>query len=241
MTTVTCWLRWADRSNWLTWTTLGSMSGSTLAAYTLATLQLGPRAERPGSPYADNAVAGPVADRIAELSDGNFLVAGLTARTYGLYDELAVDRAALSFTATVDAAMREYLHRLHPVAGVRAETLLTALAFAETPGIPADRWADRGPGAWEPGTSRWLTSPSLPGHQRQVFWCSRFSSDGQSVVFRLFHQALNDTLRHARSEVAAPASDERTLIPLSPRSAARPVGRVALFAALASPHAARAG
>ena len=69
-----------------------------------------------------------------------------------------------------------------------------------------------------------------------------FSSDGQSVVFRLFHQALNDTLRHARSEVAAPGEDERTLT-----SAFASVGRQTewdappyLLRSLAT-HAARAG
>lgn len=149
-----------------------------LAAYTLATLQLAGD-ERPGSPYADNAVAGPVADRIAELSDGNFLVAGLTARTHGLYDELAVDRAALSFTATVDAAMQEYLHRLHPVAGVRAETLLTALAFAETPGIPADLWqtAVRALGARNVEVA---DLAQFARHQRQTFWCSHSARTGRA-------------------------------------------------------------
>ena len=92
-----------------------------LAAYAQATLQLPSNAKRPDSPYADDAVARIVAGRIAELSDGNFLVAGLTARGHGLYDEKAVDPARLSFTATVDAAMREYLQRLSPVTGVSAE------------------------------------------------------------------------------------------------------------------------
>ena len=61
------------------------------------------------------------ADRIAALSDSNFLVTGLTARTHGLYDEAALDPAALSFSPKVVDAMREYLKRVSPVGDVSAE------------------------------------------------------------------------------------------------------------------------
>ena len=112
-----------------------------LTAYALATLQL-EGDERDGNPYADMNAARPVAERIAELSDRNFLIAGLTARAHGLHDQHAADPASLSFTATVDAAMREYLQRLPPIADVPAEAALTALAFAEAPGIPLELWQD---------------------------------------------------------------------------------------------------
>jgi len=52
-----------------------------LIAYTLATLQLR-GSERLDSPYRDEVVAGPVAQRIAELAEPNFLVAGLVARSW---------------------------------------------------------------------------------------------------------------------------------------------------------------
>src|SRR6185295_1065113 len=50
-----------------------------LQAYASATLQL-IGDERPGNPYEQQSKAGPVARRIAELAQGNFLVAGLEAR-----------------------------------------------------------------------------------------------------------------------------------------------------------------
>jgi hypothetical protein len=66
-----------------------------LTAYTLAMLQLAGD-ERPGNPYTDDEVATPAARRIATLADGNFLKAGLTARTRGLYDEKPANPATIS-------------------------------------------------------------------------------------------------------------------------------------------------
>ena len=97
-------------------------------------------AERPGNPYAEHAVAAPVARRIAALAERNFLIAGLIARSHGLYDTAAVTRPSLSFTATVDAALAAYLERLHPVGGVPARSVLTALAYAQAPGWPPTLW-----------------------------------------------------------------------------------------------------
>ena len=72
-----------------------------LASYALACLQLAGD-ERPGNPYADDSVAGPLATRIAAVSGQNFLVAGLIARSHGLYDAEAADLEQLAFPATVD-------------------------------------------------------------------------------------------------------------------------------------------
>ena len=88
-----------------------------LAAYALATLQLAERGQG-GNPDADEAIAGPVAGRIAELSDRNFLVAGLTAQAHGLFDTTPVDPAALSFSPEVNSVMHEYLRRIPSVAGM---------------------------------------------------------------------------------------------------------------------------
>jgi hypothetical protein len=66
-----------------------------LTAYTLAMLQLAGD-ERSGNPYADDEVAVPLARRVAALADGNFLTAGLTARTHGLYDDEPADPATVS-------------------------------------------------------------------------------------------------------------------------------------------------
>ncbi|MGH8879356.1 MAG: trypsin-like peptidase domain-containing protein, partial [Stackebrandtia sp.] len=82
-----------------------------LQAYALATLQL-TGDERPGNPYSDTTIAEFVAGRIAELSDRNFLIAGLTARTHGMYDTEPVIPGDLTFTATVDYALGGYLDRL---------------------------------------------------------------------------------------------------------------------------------
>ena len=110
-----------------------------LAAYALACLQLAGD-ERPGNPYADDALAGPVASAIAAMAGRNFLIAGLIARSRGLHDEEAADPDELGFSATVDSALAAYLERLSPVAGLPADRALTVLAFAEAPGLPARLW-----------------------------------------------------------------------------------------------------
>ena len=75
-----------------------------LAAYALACLQLAGD-ERPGNPYLDDTLAGPVAARIAAMAGRNFLIAGLIARSRGLHDEQAADPDQLGFSATVDSAL----------------------------------------------------------------------------------------------------------------------------------------
>ena len=164
-----------------------------LAAYALATLQLAER-EHGGNPYADEVVAGPVADRIAELSDRNFLVAGLTAQAHGLFDTAPVDPAALSFSPEVTSVMREYLRRIPDVAGIPSPTeVLTALAFAEAPGFPTSLWRL---------ALRTLIGDDVPEMKLAWFAKSQAASflvesseqDEQDSAFRLFHQALNDAL-----------------------------------------------
>jgi len=176
-----------------------------LAAYALATLQLAGD-EHPGNPYADDEAAATVAQRIAALSDGNFLVAGLTARTHGLYDETPADPAALSFSPKVDDAMREYLKRIPPVGNVSAETLLTALAFAESPGLPVNLWraAVRALGS---GDVTEATLLEFAGSSAANFLVESSEADDAGdagdagTVFRLFHQALNDALLNARPKL----------------------------------------
>ncbi len=183
-------------------------SDQDLAAYVMATLQL-VGDEREDSPYADDSVANAVARRIAELSDRNFLVAGLTARAHGLHDQYAADPAELSFTATVDAAMRGYLQRLSPAADVPAEIVLTALAFAEAPGLSLQLWqtAVRALGA------RNVSTRQLASFARSTAasFLVESGGDGQITLFRLFHQALNDALLRARSQIVALDDDERAI------------------------------
>ena len=124
-----------------------------LAAYALACLQLAGD-ERPGNPYLDDTLAGPVAGRIAAMAGRNFLIAGLIARSRGLHDEEAADPGQLGFSATVDSALASLPRAPQPVEGVPADRALTALAFAEAPGCP-------------PGCGSWRSRPSTGHGQRR--------------------------------------------------------------------------
>ncbi|MEU5977430.1 trypsin-like peptidase domain-containing protein [Streptomyces sp. NPDC047315] len=186
-----------------------------LAAYARATLQL-LGDERPDNPYADDAAARPLAARIAAIADGNFLVAGLIARSHGMHDEVAVSAPSIDFTPTVVAALHEYLAQVPPVDGVPAAAVLTALAYAEAPGLPLSLWrtAVAALGAGEVSEERLRT---FVRSSAANFLVETGTTDGHGRdlrVFRLFHQALNDALRQARHDSAASAAadDERALV-----------------------------
>ncbi|MFD7878952.1 trypsin-like peptidase domain-containing protein [Streptomyces sp. NPDC059766] len=183
--------------------------------------------------YADSAIAAPVANRIAALSDRNFLVAGLTAMHHALYDSVPADPATLTFAPGVDVALREYLARIPPVTTVPPGDLLAALAFAEPPGLPAVLWRI----AVESLTGIPVSAAALTEFATSSaanFVIQTGSSTGDPV-FRLFHQALGDALRHpgtdqqplveaflafgrARGWAHAPAYLLRSLAPLAARS-----------------------
>ncbi|HXZ73552.1 MAG TPA: WD40 repeat domain-containing protein, partial [Streptosporangiaceae bacterium] len=187
-----------------------------LAAYALACLQLAGD-ERPGNPYHDDSLAGPVAGRIAAMSGRNFLIAGLIARSRGLHDEEPADPERLAFSATVDAALAAYLERLSPAAGVPADRALTALAFAEAPGLPARLWQL----AIEAIDGTRVSPEDLTRFARSSAANFLVETGGEaaagdhgargSTVYRLFHQGLNDALLRKRSEVMPRADDERAL------------------------------
>ena len=187
-----------------------------LAAYALACLQLAGD-ERPGNPYAVDTLAVPLASRIAAISEQNFLIAGLIARSHGLHDIQPADPAGLGNEATVRTALAGYMDRLPQVDGVSAAYLLTALAFAEAPGLPADLWQLAVQALYQVHVSTHqlaqfarssaanflvettgAATPSLPG-------------PGGNAVYRLFHQALNDALLHDRADGVPRRDDERTL------------------------------
>ncbi|MEJ7716353.1 MAG: WD40 repeat domain-containing protein [Thermoleophilaceae bacterium] len=177
-----------------------------LSAYTLATLQLRGD-ERPNNPYERDAVAAPVARRIAELAEPNFLVAGLVARTHGFYDDRAIAADAVTFTPGVAAALDAFLDRLAPIGDVSARAVLTALAFAEAPGFTPELWR--------------LAVHALDGVQVSAAQLKQFAagsaanflveSSGGDGSYRLFHQALADVLAAARSQVNDVADDETAL------------------------------
>jgi hypothetical protein len=128
----------------------------------------------------------------------------------------------MSFTPDVTDAMREYLRRVPPITGVppaaaavRAEDLLTALAFAEAPGVPAALWRTA-LSALGIGNVREGELIGFARSSAASFLVESAGADGETTTFRLFHQALNDALLTARAGLperanAVRANDERTL------------------------------
>ncbi|WP_460037969.1 trypsin-like peptidase domain-containing protein [Streptomyces cavourensis] len=184
-------------------------SHADLTAYALSTLQLQGDG-RAGNPYADSAVAYPVAERIAALADGNYLVAGLVARAHGMHDESAVDPRSMSFPVTVDASLREYLRILPDVGPLLAESLLVPLAYAESPGLTVK--------LWHTGlTALFGMAPSeselavFARSSAANFLIESTAAGGTDAAFRLFHQALSESLRAARADLTLSAGDEHAL------------------------------
>ncbi|HEX5405251.1 MAG TPA: hypothetical protein VFX16_23475 [Pseudonocardiaceae bacterium] len=169
-----------------------------LAAYAQATLQLR-GAERPHNPYQADDVAAPVARRIAELAEKNFLIAALVARTHGLYDQYPVAVDEIRFTPTVQDALDTFLRHLPSVEGVAAVDVLACLAPIEAPGIPIELWQT----AVTAVTGR---TPTLDGLREFAHTsAANFlveSARHTEPVYRLFHQALNDTLKHHQTPVS---------------------------------------
>ncbi|MGW5689621.1 trypsin-like peptidase domain-containing protein, partial [Streptomyces asiaticus] len=183
-----------------------------LAAYARASLQL-VGDERPDNPYADDEVAGPLAVRIASLANKNFLIAGLVARTHGLYDTDAAQPDSLTFTTDGNAlseALRAYLDLLSPVGSIPAATALAALAYAEEPGFSFGLWhaaikalVGIAPSEYE------LRDFALSSAANFLIETSAApQGDG---VFRIFHQALNDALLKWRAELGRAQTDEREI------------------------------
>ncbi len=171
-----------------------------LAAYALATLQLAgdkrSESEQDGekpNPYADARVADPVAARIAELSAGNFLVAGLTARTRGMADDIPKSPEQLSFSPRISDVMDDYLELVPETAGIDGRKLLTALAFAESPGLPVSLWCEAIQ-ALGYGNVTEVQLVEFTQTRAASFLVESSGQDGNDAVFRLFHQALNDAL-----------------------------------------------
>lgn len=165
----------------------GYFAESDLTAYALATLM---GADRPDNPYSDVRAAEPVARRIAGLSQHNFLVAGLVARARGLRDTVAVDPGDVTFEATVADALDRYVDVLPAAGWTPARTALTALAHAETPGLPISLWRT----AVE-ALGGQVTEEELTYFARTSAANFLVESGGAAApAYRLFHQALNEAL-----------------------------------------------
>ncbi|MDS0148442.1 trypsin-like peptidase domain-containing protein, partial [Amycolatopsis sp. CM201R] len=179
-----------------------------LAACAQATLQLR-GAERPGNPYQSDAVAVPVARRIAALAERNFLVASLVARTHGLYDEYPIPVEQIRFTPDVREALAGFLQHLPAVDGLSAEDLLAALAYIDAPGVPV--------GVWRAALQALLGRAPDERQMREFAQTSAAnflveSSRSYDPVYRLFHQALNETLAKRPSSAADEAAIARAFI-----------------------------
>ncbi|MCI4062076.1 trypsin-like peptidase domain-containing protein [Micromonospora sp. R77] len=180
---------------------------SDLVNYAQATLQL-LGAERPTNPYTDPRSAAPLARRIAALAKGNFLVAGLVARAHALRDIEPVDPALVSFTATVAHALDAYLAGLPAAGSTSARLALTALAYAETPGLPLGLWH-----AAVTALGGTVTEAELGGFARTS--AANFlveTGGGAQPAYRLFHQALNDALLADRDVRSSRRDDQHRLV-----------------------------
>ncbi|MEU5871930.1 trypsin-like peptidase domain-containing protein [Glycomyces sp. NPDC047369] len=168
-----------------------------LIDYTVSTLSLTGE-ERRDNPYNNPEVANSVAAAIARASHQNFLIAGLVARSHGLYDTNPANPSQLSYVGTVDDAFREYLRRLEPFDGISADRLLTALAFADAPGFSSEIWAIAFK-ALEGVDIEAVRLELFAQSAAASFLIESVGSDG--LTFRLFHQALIDVSRHWRAGV----------------------------------------
>ena len=177
-----------------------------LVSYAMATLQLR-GAERAGNPYQAGAVAEPVARRIAEIAEPNFLVAALVARTHGLYDEQPVAVSDIAFTADVATVLGAFLDRLAAVGGLSSREALTALAAAEAPGFT--------PELWQQAVTALYAVDVSPVQLRHLAVGSAANflveSSGTVAAYRLFHQALSDALWATRGRNVDPTADEAAL------------------------------
>ena len=163
-----------------------------LAAYALATLQLSGD-PRPESPYLDPEVAQPVAEQVARASVPNFLVAGLLARQHGLHDDTPVEPASIQLPGDhdpVQVALTRYLDRMSGIDGLSPAQVLLPLAYAETPGLDTGLWA----AAITALTAVPVDEAALNGFVSGAAANFLIQTSETTASYRLFHQALNDTL-----------------------------------------------
>src|SRR4029079_18272910 len=100
-----------------------------------------------------------------------------------------------------------FLDRLTAVGQVSSRQALTALAAAEAPGST--------PELWQQAVSALYATEVSPAQLRQFAVGSAASflveSSGRLTAYRLFHHALSDALRAARSRIIDHTADEAAL------------------------------
>ena len=171
----------------------------------------------PGSPYleAPPALISTVADAVAENAGTSFLVGKITSAMLAAASALpGEDWKASLPQAPGDAMLRDLDSRLGADAQ-RARDLLRPLAYAEGQGLP---WED----IWAPIAS------AIVGREytdEDLLWLRRSAGsyvveaieEGRSV-YRLYHQALVDHLRHASDDTATQQAITSVLVSRLPRT-----------------------
>ncbi|MEJ2855427.1 MULTISPECIES: trypsin-like peptidase domain-containing protein [unclassified Saccharothrix] len=141
--------------------------------------------------YAQRRVGvGPLADQIAHQSNGNFLIAQLTA--------LTAMSGGTSLATTVGAAVDDYLSiRFDNPTKIRE--LLLPLAFAEGSGLPeGDLWLSL-------ANALSATTYTARDLREALTSAASYLVEQSGRHYRLFHQALDDTFR---TEYQGPAPDQ---------------------------------
>ena len=183
----------------------------------------------PPNPYLGKEdLASEIGQKIAEKASRNFLVARLAAESL-LAGRKALSAAALKrseFPETVGAAFDEYLSR-YGAKEQKVRDLLQALAYAEGQGLPWDNiWAPVASalsnGAYTDRDIEWLL-------EEAGAFILETSEHGRSV-YRLFHQALIDTLRKGRRTRRIQSEFLDALVESAPKTSSGAAGRDWLMA-----------
>lgn len=179
-------------------------SRSDLVGYIEATLRHA-AAARPGSPYTNPAVTGPVAQKIATLAGKSYLAGELVARAYGERDLVPPTTDQLPASDTVDSALEAYLDGLAPVGITPARLVLTALAYAELPGLPLPLWR-----AAVVVLGGAVTEAELATFARDSAPALLVEANTGPAVrsYRLAHQAVAEALRVRRAAAGMAERDE---------------------------------
>jgi WD40 repeat protein len=159
-----------------------------LTAYALACLQV-----RKDGAYQNETRARALAMEISRRSGRNFLVAGLMATNHGLHDTDPVRPSDLTGGVSLAEVMDEFLSRLNTSTGASARELLVPLAYSQAPGLPLALWHD----LVHAMTGRTTSTAELSEFVRSAaanLLITTGTAGGQEPVYRLFHQALNDTI-----------------------------------------------
>lgn len=167
-----------------------------MVEYALMTLQQR-GAATPSPAYADITTAYPVAEKIARVAEGNFLVAGLLAHDYGFNATTAVRPDEIGFdpgNTPVRRSLQRLLDRIPPTQGLSPAQLLTPLAYAEAPGLPVALWRIALQALFAIEVEEDELTAFASGSAANFL----IESTDPLRTFRLFHEALNETILEER-------------------------------------------